>query len=205
MKTYELHIKNMVCDRCIHYVQQILHELDIFPYQIELGKVLFSASGDVHLACIENELKKVGLFIIVDKDEKITESIKINIIKYLDKVESGCNEIKLSSYLADQMAKNYYGLSKLFSKTEDQTIESYFINRKIDRVKQLLRENELTLSEIAYQLDYSNVQHLSKQFKKVAGYSVSQYKELLSTDDFKGSNKEMYSIYHREHSRQLSA
>ena len=87
---------------------------------------------------------------------------------------------KLSAFLADQLARNYFSLTKLFRKSENKTIELYTIEGKIERVKQLLREGELTLSEISYRLGYSNVQHLSNQFKKIVGSSVSQFKENLS-------------------------
>ncbi|HRJ29803.1 MAG TPA: AraC family transcriptional regulator [Cyclobacteriaceae bacterium] len=179
MKTYELHIKNMVCERCIVYVQQVLQQLNVSPNRVELGYVIFSAPYESVLPLLEKKLNEVGLQIVHDKTEATIEEIKVEIIKYLNEVENGKKLSKLSEYLADQLARNYFSLTKLFSKNENTTIESYVINQKVERVKRLLREGELTVSEIAYRLGYSNVQHLSNQFKKVTGLSVSEFKASL--------------------------
>ena len=176
MKTYELHIKNMVCERCIVYVQQVLQQLNASPIRVELGYVIFSAPCESVLPLLEKKLNEVGLQLVHDKTEVTLEEIKIEIIKYLDEVENGNKIGRLSAYLADQLARNYYSLTKLFSKNENTTIESYVISQKIDRVKRMLREGQFTVSEIAYRLGYSNVQHLSNQFKKVTGLSVSEFK-----------------------------
>ncbi len=181
--TFELHIKNMVCERCIIYVQQVLHQLNAPPYKVELGRVIFSSSCDDILPILEKQLNEVGLYIVHEKAEVTVEEIKVHVVKYLDEVEAGNKVGKLSAYLADQLAKNYFGLTKLFSKTENRTIESYLIEQKIERVKQLLREGELTLSEISYRLGYSNVQHVSSQFRKTVGYSVREYKASCSSNE----------------------
>ncbi len=87
-------------------------------------------------------------------------------------------KINLSTYLAEDLKQDYSTLSNLFSETEGTTIEHYFIYQKIERAKELLIYNELTLSEIAFQLNYSTVSHLSNQFKKVTGFSPSNFKKL---------------------------
>lgn len=176
MKTFELHIKNMVCERCIIFVQQVLQQLNASPCKVELGHVIFSAPCESVLPILEKKLNEAGLYIVHDKTESTMEEIKVQIVKYLDELEAGNKLSNLSSFLADQLARNYYSLTKLFSKNENKTIESYAIEKKIERVKRLLREGELTLSEISYRLGYSNVQHLSNQFRKVVGYSVSEFK-----------------------------
>lgn len=181
--TFELHIKNMVCERCIIYVEQVLHQLNAFPHKVELGYVIFSSPCDDILPILEKKLNEVGLYIMHEKAEVTVEEIKVQVVKYLDEVEAGNTVGKLSAYLADQLAKNYFGLTKLFSKTENRTIESYLIEQKIERVKQLIREGELTLSEISYRLGYSNVQHVSSQFRKAVGYSVREYKALCSSNE----------------------
>lgn len=179
MKTFELHIKNMVCERCIIFVQQVLKQLNASPSRVELGHVVFSAPCESVLPILEKKLKEAGLYIARDKTESTMEEIKVQIVKYLDELEAGNKLSNLSAFLADRLARNYYSLTKLFSKNENKTIESYAIEKKIERVKRLLREGELTLSEISYRLGYSNVQHLSNQFRKVAGYSVSEFKASL--------------------------
>ena len=176
MKTFELHIRNMVCERCVIFVQQVLQQLNAPPTRVELGHVIFSAPCESVLPTLEKKLNEAGLYIVHDKTETTVEEIKLQILKYLDELEAGNNVSKLSAFLADQLARNYYSLTKLFSKNENKTIESYAIGKKIERVKRMLREGELTLSEISYRLGYSNVQHLSNQFRKVAGCSVSEFK-----------------------------
>lgn len=187
--TYELHIKNMVCERCIIYVQQVLHQLNAPSHKVELGHVIFSSPCDCILPILEKKLNEGGLYIVHEKAEVTVEEIKVQVVRYLDEVEAGNAVGKLSAYLADQLAKNYFGLTKLFSKTENRTIESYLIEHKIERVKQLIREGELTLSEISYRLGYSNVQHVSSQFKKRVGYSVREYKASSSSNGSNGISK----------------
>ena len=87
-------------------------------------------------------------------------------------------KINLSNYLSQELHQDYNTLSNLFSEVENTTIEKYFINQKIEKVKELLVYDELTLSEIAFQLNYSSVAYLSNQFKKVTGFSPSHYKQL---------------------------
>lgn len=186
--TFELHIKNMVCERCIVYVRQVLQQLNATPYKIDLGHVIFSSSCESILPVLEQKLNEVGLYIVHDATEVAVEEIKLQVAKYLDELEAGKNVSKLSAYLADRLAKNYYGLTKLFSKTESRTIESFAIEQKVERVKQLLREGELTLSEISYRLGYSNVQHVSSQFKKNVGISVSEYKATCSSKGLSDCN-----------------
>ena len=176
MKTYELHIKNMVCERCVIYVMQVLKQLNTPPQKVELGRIIFSGPCDTILPTLEKKLREVGLQVVYDKTEVTVEEIKIHIIKYLNEVEAGNNVSRLSAYLSDHLARNYFSLTKLFSRNQNKTIEAFAIERKVDRVKQLLREGELTLSEISYRLGYSNVQHLSKQFRTITGSSVSEFK-----------------------------
>ncbi len=176
MKTYELHVKNMVCERCIVYVVQLLHQLNTFPKKVELGHVVFVGNCDTVLPILEQKLNEVGLEVIKDTTEVTVEKIKIEVIRYLDEVEDGNRVGKLSAFIADRLAKNYFSLSKLFSKNQSKTIETFAIEQKINRVKQLLRENELSVSEVAYKLGYSTVQHLSNQFRKITGLSISEFK-----------------------------
>lgn len=187
--TLELHIKNMVCERCIIYVQQVLHQLNASPHKVKLGHVIFSSPCDAILPELEQKLNEGGLYLVHDKTEVTVEEIKVQVVKYLDEVEAGNNVSKLSAYLANSLAKNYYGLTKLFSRNENRTIESYTIEQKIERVKQLLREGELSLSEISYRLGYSNVQHVSSQFKKMTGYSVSAFKALCLSDGLTSNSR----------------
>ena len=122
-------------------------------------------------------LHALGFDLIDDKKSKIIEKIKTLII---DLVHHKNNELKtnLSDYLALQLNHDYNSLSNLFSEVENTTIEKYFISQKIEKVKELIIYNELSLSEIADILNYSNVAHLSNQFKKVTGFTPTYFKQL---------------------------
>jgi len=112
-----------------------------------------------------------------DKISKTIERIK-NLIVNLVHYQNQKLKINFSTYLSEDLKQDYSTLSKLFSETEGTTIERYFIAQKIEKTKELLIYNELTLSEIAIQLNYSNVAHLSNQFKKVTGFTPTYFKKL---------------------------
>jgi AraC-like DNA-binding protein len=123
-------------------------------------------------------LKTENFEILQDKDKIKVEQIKqavIELIHYMNNVDS---IIRKSEYLIEKMQMSYQQISRLFSKYEDITLEKFIILHKIEKVKQLLENEDYTLSEISFMMDYSSVQHLSNQFKKITGYTVSEYKEL---------------------------
>ena len=128
---------------------------------------------------ISNALQSFGFSIIDDKRSKLIERIKTLIVEL---VHQQNNDIKtnLSTYLTQHINHDYNYITNLFSEVTGTTIEKYFIAQKIERVKELLVYNELTLSEIAYQLNYSSVAHLSNQFKKVTGLTPSYFKGIKS-------------------------
>lgn len=175
MDLIEIHIKNMVCPRCKMAVRQILDTLEVKHSYIELGKALIQSVDDKKMNSIEKQLNNVGFEILRDRSCRIVEQAKLYCRAYLKKLENEFIITNLSHYLAIEMGMNYSHLSKLFSKQEGQTLESYFLMIKIQRVKDLLREGELSLSEIAVKLKYSSVQYLSTQFKRIAKCSVSDY------------------------------
>ena len=123
-------------------------------------------------------MEKNGFEIVKDESTILLEKIKINLIKYLTLIEDEKYKTEpLSKFLTGQIGKNYSLLSKHFSKYTNKTIERHLIDLKIERVKELLDYNELTLSEIAIRLGYSSVHYLSSQFKKITGKSASNYKK----------------------------
>jgi AraC-like DNA-binding protein len=110
---------------------------------------------------------------------KIIEKIKTLIVELIHHKNPGEHlRVNYSDYLADALNMDYHYLSTLFSSVENTTIEKYIILQKIERVKELIVYNELTLSEVAYQMGYSSVQHLSTQFKKITGYTPSHFKQI---------------------------
>ncbi|MCH7513361.1 MAG: helix-turn-helix transcriptional regulator [Bacteroidetes bacterium] len=179
MKSTNLHIKNMVCPRCILVVTNELTEMGAEVTQAELGLVSVNLPDQLTNDEIDAKLREFGFELLTDKEFQVVEQIKIEALKYLELLEKNEVAYNLSEYLIREIGKNYSYLSKLYSKHENTTIENYYISRKVKRVKELLSYNELTLSEIAIQLSYSSVHYLSSQFKRVTGQSVSDYKKQL--------------------------
>ncbi len=174
----KLYIKNMVCNRCIMVVQQEADRLGIKTKNITLGEVLLESEiTQDQKAVFELTLPPLGFELIDDKKSRTIEKIK-NII--IELVHHQDNDIKtnLSGVLSSKLNHDYNYLSNLFSEVEGTTIEKYFIAQKIEKVKELLVYDELTLSEIAYRLNYSNVAYLSNQFKKVTGLTPSHFKQI---------------------------
>lgn len=172
-----LHIKNMVCPRCVMVVRQTLEELGFEVLEVELGQAVVRAGEPVPLDRTEKKLKKYGFELIRDKNRQLVEQIKTLLIRYVQESEQSEESPKLSEYLAGELHQNYSSLSSAFSESQDTTIEKYLIHLKIERVKELLSYGEMTLSEIAYRLNYSSVAYLSNQFKQVTGMSVTDYKK----------------------------
>lgn len=167
----------MVCPRCIMVVQSELEKLGFKPLSVELGKVDLSNEIDQKSkTLINNTLSKFGFELLEDKNSIIIEKIKTGIIELIHHNEDFIH-LNLSDYLSNKLNYEYSGISKLFSESEGITIEQYFISQKIEKVKELITYNELTLSEIANRLNYSSSAHLSNQFKKVTGYTPGQFKK----------------------------
>jgi len=174
----KLFIKNMVSIRCKMIVQAELKNLGLDLTFVELGEVKIKGdiSGKKHTA-LKIALRKSGLELMDDKKSVIIEKIKkviIEMIHYSDDVP----KTNFSDYLSEKLNHDYSYLSRLFSEVKGTTIEHYIIAHKIERVKELLVYNELTLSEIAWKLHYSSVAHLSNQFKKVTGLTPSFFKKM---------------------------
>ncbi len=174
----KLYIKNMVCSRCKMMVEQELKTAGFTPAYVELGEAeLRNNPGKDELETLNKRLKNLGFELIDDKKARIIEKIKNHIVELVHHSEHSL-KINLSHYLADKLHYDYTYLSNLFSEVEATTIEKYFIAQRIERVKELLVYNELSLSEIADALGYSSVAYLSSQFKKVTGLTPTFYKSL---------------------------
>jgi AraC family transcriptional regulator len=176
-----LHIKNMVCNRCIKVVSEELEKLHYKIEKIELGEAVISSNKKIDLEKIKNSLETNGFELIDSRNAKIIEQVKIFIIKCIHHSDSNnLSEINLHKEISAIAGLSYQYISTLFSSTEGYTIERFIINQKVEKVKELIVYDELTLSEIAYRLGYSSVQHLSNQFKKVTGLPPSYFKKLKS-------------------------
>jgi AraC family transcriptional regulator len=167
----------MVCPRCISTVTRVLQESGLAVEEVRLGEAHIQAQPAPNYEQLNAALKKEGFEVLYDREKQLSESIKNTLIDYLEHYQSQYEPVTTSVFLSEKLHLPYQQLSKIFSRQEGITIEKYFIKLKIEKVKELLSYNQLTLSEIAYQLKYSSVQHLSNQFRKVAGISVSDYKQ----------------------------
>ena len=173
-----LYIKNMVCNRCILVVQQQLEKLHIKSGKITLGEVeIKDEISKEQLQQLSDNLADLGFELLDDNKQQIIEKIKNIIITQVHHAEEE-SRYNFSEILSKKLHKDYSYLSNLFSEVEGITIEKYFINQKIEKVKELIIYDELNLSEIAYKLGYSSVAHLSAQFKKVTGLTPSHFKQV---------------------------
>ena len=170
----------MVCPRCIKVVKDELTKIGLSIKKVELGEATVEINNkSLNLDEIKNVLENNGFELLDDKQGKLVEKIKTLIIDKIQNTKPGeLEKFNFSKYLSENLNVTYQYLSHLFSSLEDTTIEKYIINQKIEKVKELLVYDELTLSEISYNLGYSSVQHLSSQFKKITGFTPSHYKGL---------------------------
>ena len=174
----KIYIKNMVCDRCKMVVRSELEKIGIFPVSVGLGEVeLLENLKEKQTPELEMKFLSFGFELLEDKTSMLIEKIKSLII---DLVHHQNNTLKtnLSNYLSEQLVQDYSTFSTLFSEVQGATIEHYFITQKIEKVKELLMYKELSLSEIAVKLNYSDVAHLSNQFKKITGVTATHFKQL---------------------------
>ena len=173
-----LHIKNMVCDRCIMVVRQQLENLGFRVGEVSLGTAEISPDPDSEqIGKISSAFKVLG-FELIDKDkDRLVERIKNMVIEKVHYGDLADTHTSFSEYLSDKLHREYTYLSRLFSEAEDSTIEKFIIQQKIEKVKELLEYGELNLNEIAWKMGYSSSAHLSAQFKSVTGITPSQFKK----------------------------
>jgi AraC-like DNA-binding protein len=158
-------------------VESILKKLDIPFSKVRLGEVdLFREISQTKIKNIENELKQVGFELITGRTNKIIEDIKQLVMEYIALGDE--KKSKLSSFITDKLHYDYSYLSDLFSSIEGTTIEQYLILQRIEKVKELLVYDQLSLTEIAYQVGFSSVHHLSAQFKKTTGLTPTHFKKI---------------------------
>jgi AraC family transcriptional regulator len=178
-----LFVKNMVCRRCILAVEDLLRNLEI-PYQKVITGEIFLSEKLIpqKQTLLASHLSKIGLELIDNSMTGMVEKIKQLVIKKArNEVDEKEIKMTLSGYLTRQMYHEYTYLSSFFSSVEGRTIESYLIQQRIEKVKELLVYNEMTLTAIANELEYSSVAHLSYQFKQITGLTPTYFKKVGST------------------------
>lgn len=169
----------MVCYRCKLAVEDQLKAVGLTPVNIQLGEATVEEDhvSPEQLQQVRNRLQQIGFELLDDKKKKIIEQIKALIIHLTHHNDEPVNQ-KYSAIIQQKLHHDYTYLSKLFSEVEGVTIEHYIISQKIEKVKELLVYDEFSLSQIAFQLNYSSVAHLSAQFKKITGFTPSEFKKL---------------------------
>lgn len=173
-----LHIKNMVCNRCKWVVKSELEKLGHEVMVVNLGEVeLKNEISSEQRDAIRQKLEEFGFELMNDKSSVLIEQIKTLIIQLIQDTDKPEKQ-KLSEYLSKTLHRDYSSLSKMFSEVTGVTIEQYFILQKIERAKELIVYDEMSLTQIAFELGYSSVAHLSSQFKKVTGLTPSHFKGL---------------------------
>lgn len=168
----------MVSNRCKMIVKSELEKFGLHFIIVELGDVEIMESISAQQRNLLNmSLEKLGFGLMEDKKRVLVEKIKNLIVElvYYDELEP---RINLSDYLSNKLDCDYNYLAKQFSESQNMTVDHFFLNHKIERVKELLVYDEISLTEIAYKLHYCSIAHLSNQFKKMTGFTPSKYKNL---------------------------
>jgi AraC-like DNA-binding protein len=171
-------IRNMVCNRCILAVRSVFEKRGVVPTEVQMGEV--AVAGDVEAATlkqIDGDLLALGFERIHDRNTRLIGKVKQLVIGKIHHSPSLDLDMKWSDFISAELHHDYGQISTLFSSVEGVTLEQYIIRQKIEKVKELLFYDELTLSEIADRLGYSSVQHLSTQFKKVIGATPTQFRK----------------------------
>ncbi|MFZ6052781.1 AraC family transcriptional regulator [Halocola ammonii] len=177
MDQRKLVIKNMVCDRCISAVERIFEESEITLLSIKLGEAVPEKNlTDAEQQKLSTALASAGFELLQSRETKIVSRIKSLIVEKVHHSQ-GETDFHLGKLLTSEIPHSYGFMSQLFSEVEGITLEKFLIEQRIERVKELLFYDEKSLSEIAWEMGYSSVQHLSAQFKKVTGMTPSAFKK----------------------------
>lgn len=173
----KLSIKNMVCRHCAETVMRVLSGLGYGDAEVTLGQAVIPGElSEAELAAVAEALSREGFEIIKSREAEIVEIIKHTLIG-LSRTESD-DKPSISDALAARIPLSYQQISRIFTEIEGRTIENYYLNLRIERVKELIRYRRLSFSEIAHETGFSSVAHLSRQFKQLTGLTPSQFREM---------------------------
>ncbi|MDG1158816.1 MAG: AraC family transcriptional regulator [Flavobacteriales bacterium] len=174
----KIYVQNMVCLCCKMTLAEELNKMGIEYKHLELGEVtLTKPFSKSQRETLRHNLHEYGLELMEDKKAILVEKI-VNIIIKMVHQEEEVPVLNFSTFLTNELNQDYHSMSTLFSKTKGITIEHFIILNKIERVKELIMYDELSLSEISYKLNYSSVAHLSNQFKKITGLTPTFFKNI---------------------------
>ncbi len=181
-----LKIKNMVSSRCKTFVQEEMNRLGVYSITVELGKVELSENlPEEKLRLLDIALRSAGLELLEDKNQHLAAQIKAAIHELVYHTDD-IPKPNYSDFISQRVNLSYTSLSNTFSKTEGKTIEKHIIEKRIERVKELLIYTDLSLDDMAFKLHYSSVAHLSNQFKRFTGITPSFFRKLRNPQHLKG-------------------
>lgn len=172
-------VRNMVCDRCKAVVKRVLQAHGIDVKHVDLGEVEVEREPTAaQVDAARTALKAEGFELVDGREATMIARIKAAIVKLVHHNGELQGRVKLGDHLSDALNKEYSSLSTLFSQVEGITIEQFFLLQRLERVKELIKYDDLTLSEIADRTGFSSVAHLSAQFKKLTGMTPSAFKAM---------------------------
>ena len=174
----KIHIKYMVSSRCKMLVKAELDKLELDYAYIELGEVqLKKPITATQYTELQTALMRSGLELIEDKKAILVEKIRVAIVELIHYTDD-VSKVNFADYISQKFDQHYSYLTSVFSEVTNTTIEQYVIIHKIERVKELLLYNDMSLKEISHKLNYSSLAHLSAQFKRITGMTPTQFKKL---------------------------
>lgn len=177
MKEAQLYIKGMCCERCVEKVKQLLGEGNYQAVKTTLGEVtLENKLTEKELATLNRKLAASGFTLVNSHTEQVVARTRAAIFQYMNEMTGKGSKYRLSDYVVNKVGMSYYYISRIFSAAEKTTMEKFLILLKVERVKELLLQDETTITDIAYSLGYSSPQSLSSQFKKVTGKTPGEYR-----------------------------
>lgn len=176
-----LHIKNVVCQRCIMAIEEILKKMEIPFKEVSLGEAVLNRELKVvEMHNLDKEFNKVGFEIIQDRNKKLINNIKSVIIEKVYSEESAI--VRISTLLTAELPYDYSHITHVFTQSEGQSIQKFYNAVRIERVKELLNYDDWSIAMIADNLGYSTPAYLSTSFKKATGLTPSEYKNLHLKD-----------------------
>lgn len=170
-------LKNMMCRCCVKYLEEKLRGAGVRVLEASLGQLTIDSTEPGSVKKTQEIIAELGFEIIKERDQILVEQIKIAVIELIHHLNNTNSIIRKSDYLVEKLGMSYQHLSKTFSHHEPITLEKYIILQKTEKIKELIDGDDYTMSEIAYLMDYSSIQHLSSQFKQVTGLTPSEYKK----------------------------
>lgn len=177
MKSKRIYIiKNMVCQRCIEAVEEIFNKHPTDKTNVVLGKVETLILEDFDDELLANNLRERGFEVVKSKEEILLEKTKVAVVKLVHYLSENPN-ITTSVWLEKELGESYQKISRTFSKVNNITLEKFIIQHKVEKTKELIQYGQLSFEDIACNLGYKSLSHLSAQFKDLAGMSLSEFKK----------------------------